>query len=61
MLIDALLKLGIICMIAVGFFTAGCVIRILMPSIHQCDEEEKNDTKMETKEMPKPKTRGRDL
>lgn len=65
MLIDSLLKLGILCMIAVGFLMVGYIIGIMQPYIFDGDKDEIDDDEVfnenrpeETEKMQRPKSRG---
>ena len=43
MLIDSLLKLGILCLIAVGFLMVGYIIGIMAPDIHAWEDYEEDE------------------
>lgn len=65
MLIDSLLKLGILCLIAVGFLMVGYIIGIMQPYIFDGDKDEIDDDEVfnenrpeETEKMQRPKSRG---
>lgn len=65
MLIDSLLKLGILCMIAIGFLMVGYIIGIMQPYIFDGDKDEIDDDEVfnenrpeETEKMQRPKSRG---
>lgn len=64
MLIDSLLKLGILCLICVGFLMVGYIIGVMQPDIHAWEDYEEDevyeDPTMEAGKMPKPKTGSRD-
>ncbi len=65
MLIDSLLKLGILCMIAIGFLMVGYIIGIMQPYIFDGDKDEIDDDEVfnenrpeETEKMQRPESRG---
>lgn len=65
MLIDSLLKLGILCMIAIGFLMVGYIIGIMQPYVFDGDKDEIDDDEVfnenrqeETEKMQRPKSRG---
>lgn len=65
MLIDSLLKLGILCLIAVGFLMVGYIIGIMQPYIFDGDKDEIDDDEVfnenrpeETEKMQRPESRG---
>ena len=65
MLIDSLLKLGIPCMIAIGFLMVGYIIGIMQPYIFDGDKDEIDDDEVfnenrpeETEKMQRPESRG---
>ena len=64
MLIDSLLKLGILCLIAVGFLMVGYIIGVMVPDIHAWEDYEEEevyeDPTLEAGKMSKPETRSRD-
>lgn len=64
MLIDSLLKLGILCLIAVGFLMVGYIIGVMMPDIHAWEDyeedEQYDDPTLEARKMSKPEKRSRD-
>lgn len=64
-MIDSLLKLGILCMIAIGFLMVGYIIGIMQPYIFDGDKDEIDDDEVfnenrpeETEKMQRPKSRG---
>ena len=63
-LIDALLKLGILCMICVGFLMVGYIIGVMQPDIHAWEDFEEDevyeDPTLEAGKMPEPEKRSRD-
>ena len=65
MLIDSLLKLGILCLIAIGFLMVGYIIGIMQPYIFDGDKDEIDDDEVfnenrpeETEKMQRPESRG---
>lgn len=64
MLIDSLLKLGILCLIAVGFLMVGYIIGIMVPDIHAWEDYEEEevyeDPTLEAGKMQKSEKRSRD-
>lgn len=65
MLIDSLLKLGILCMIAIGFLMVGYIIGIMQPYVFDGDKDEIDDDEVfnenrpeETEKMQRPESRG---
>lgn len=64
-MIDSLLKLGILCMIAIGFLMVGYIIGIMQPYIFDGDKDEIDDDEVfnenrpeETEKMQRPESRG---
>lgn len=61
-MIDGLLKLGVLCLICVGFLMVGYIIGVMQPDIHAWEDYEEDEVyenrTEEAEEMQRPQGRG---